>query len=316
MKQLIRNILTGSTPLCEYAKIITPSPIHEKIFLQTKNAVFDISENHWILCITPFIFGVWIENTEIDLSPKKGSKYHIYISNTWIHHRKQVLKNTESALSLDLTDCIEEGRGMLLLLELKKTRIFHLDLIRRFLLFSRYYKKPGFSFQRFKSFVSAYSYPRQVRIVSFRQRDYYNIFPMDLLGDISRHGRFVFGLQCKNVTLPKIIETGRLVVSEASYLYKDIIYQLGKHHSGHPPALESLPFEVTKSNRFGFYIPAWVESYKEIQILYTQKLGSHMLLWGKIESEHWLTDPAHHLSTVHFLHFLHQKNNGHPYTMA
>jgi hypothetical protein len=222
----------------------------------------------------------------------------------------------EATLTLDFFDSIKEENGTLLLLKLKKSNIYHLHFIKTYLLFFRYYKKDSLSFARFKSFVAAYSYPRRVRIISFRQDNYYNIFPMDLLGDIKQRGRYVFGLRHTNTALHRIIETGKLAVSEVSFKYKDIIYQLGKHHSSSPPSLDSLPFDVIFSKNFDFYIPAWVESYKEIKILKTVNMGSHMLLWGELIEEKTLTGPADHLFIVHFLHYLHQKNKGLSYRLA
>lgn len=313
MKRLIRKMLMGDSTFQGYAKITAPERIQEKVYLVTGDKVIDISGRQWILCIEPFIFGVWIETQEIDQAIPDHSQCRIYITNTSSSGKRRMMREAVVVAKLELVDSIRENCGTLLLLELKKSDIHQLNFIKRYLIYFRYYKQPGLPFSRFKSFTASYSYPRQVRIISFRQGDYYNIFPMDLLGEIDLHHRFVFGLQCKNVTLPKILESRRLVVSEVSYQYKDVIYQLGRHHSGHPPALESLPFDVIMTENFKYYIPDWAESYREIRILEARKLGSHMLLWGEIMAVHTLTAPVAHLSTVHFLHFLHQKNRGAPY---
>lgn len=309
-------MLMGDTPFRGYAKISVPDGMPERVYLEMSKRMLDISGRHWILCIDPFVFGVWIEKKEVDLEAADHLDCHIYISNIYGGDRRQMIRDAEVKGQLTLVDSIREDNGTLLLFELKKTNIYHLNFVKRFLIYYRYYKQPGLSFSRFKSFTAAYSYPRQVSIVSFRQGDYYNIFPMDLLGAITMHPRFVFGLQCKNVTLPKILETRRLVVSEVSYEYKDTIYQLGRHHSGHPPSLESLPFNIITTENFKYYIPEWAESYREIHILQSRKLGSHMLLWGEVTAVHHLTAPVRHLSTVHFLHFLHQKNKGCHYIEA
>ena len=117
----------------------------------------------------------------------------------------------------------------MLLLKLKSSKIYHANWITTHLLYSRYYKKPSLSFDKLKSFVAAYSYPRKVRIISFKEDDYFNIFPMDLVGDISQNNYYVFGLRHTNITLSKIIETKEIVVSEVPFEYKDTIYSLGKH---------------------------------------------------------------------------------------
>lgn len=309
-------MLMGDTTFGGYAKISVPDHVLEKVYLQTSDRILDVSGRHWVVCIDPFVFGIWIERNEVDPATGNHSYCHIYITSASEGDGRQMIKKAEVRAQLALVDAIREDKGSLLLFELKKTNIYQLNFVKRFLIYYRYYKQPGLPFSRFKSFTAAYSYPRQVSIISFRQGDYYNIFPMDLLGAIHMHQRFVFGLQCKNVTLPKILETRRLVVSEVSYEYKETIYQLGRHHSGHPPSLKSLPFDVITTENFKFYIPDWAESYREIHILQTRKLGSHMLLWGEIIAARNLTAPVSHLSTVHFLHFLHQKNRGNYYTEA
>ena len=130
-------------------------------------------------------------------------------------------RNAVAIITLDYFDKIEEADGTLYLLKLGESKIYHVNFIKTFLLFYKYYKKPKFSFEKYKSLIAAYSYPRRVRIISFKQDDYFNIFPMDLLGEIPQSGKYVFGLRHTNVALAKIIETKKIVVSEVPYIYKE-----------------------------------------------------------------------------------------------
>ena len=305
--------MIGDAVISEYSKITIQGEIKEKVYLETSKKSIDISQNHWLLCIEPVIFGVWIEKDEFKPALMKSREYKIYFNSCDIERTR---KKPLAELTLHFFDCIEEINGTLLLLKLEKSKIHHLNFLKTYLLFSRYYKKNGLTFSKFKSFVSAYSYPRRIRIISFRQDDYYNIFPMDLLGDIEQSNRYVFGLRHTNLALDGIIKTGKLVVSEVPYEYKDIIYQLGKHHSSKPPPLASLPFKLVQSKNFKFYIPAWAESYKEIQILKTLDLGSHMLLWGESNEKNMLNKPANHLFLIHFLQYLRQKMDSSVYDLA
>jgi hypothetical protein len=314
MKALIRKILFGDVIISEYSKITVPGDIQEKVYLETNGNIVDISQNHWLLCIEPVIFGVWIENDNSIPFTKKG-KYKIYFNNS-VNEIKDVKKKSVAILALIFFDSIKEKNGTLLLLKVQKSKIYHLNFIKTYLLFSRYYKKNGLTFSKFKTFVAAYSYPRQIRIVSFRRGDYYNIFPMDLLGNIEKSNRCVFGLRHTNLSLAGIIETKRLAVSEVPFHYKDLIFQLGKHHSSSPPPLSSLPFQLVKSKNFEFYIPDWAENYKEIKILKTLNLGSHMLLWGEAKEKNIINKPGNHLFLIHFLHYLRQKKNGIAYPLV
>jgi len=315
MKAFIRKILFGDVAISEYSKITVPGDIQEKVYLETDGNIVDISPTHWLLCIEPVIFGVWIENDKSIFGFTKKEKYKIYFNRS-ANDIKNVKKKSVAILTLIFFDFIKEKNGILLLLKVHKSKIYHLNFIKTYLLFSRYYKKNGLTFSKFKTFVAAYSYPRQISIVSFRRNDYYNIFPMDLLGNIEKCGRCVFGLRHTNLSLAGIIETGRLAVSEVPFYYKDLIYQLGKHHSSTPPPLSSLSFQLIKSKNFEFYIPDWAENYKEIKILKTLNLGSHVLLWGEAKEKNIINKQGNHLFLIHFLHYLRQKKNGIAYPLV
>jgi hypothetical protein len=314
MKSLVRKWLMGSTTFSDYSKLSVTGELPEKVSLEINGEMIDVSRNHWLLCIEPIVFGLWLEKKIPEERQLARLAYHMhfYSSKNFAHSGR----NAEAKLMLDFVDCIEEENGRLILLRLKKSSIHHLSLIKRHLIFFRYYKRDGFTFAKFKSFVSAYSYPRRIRVVSFRNNEYYNIFPMDLLGDINYGNRYVFGLRHTNLALSKIIDSGKIVVSEVPAAYKDAIYQLGKHHSSIPPSLDSLSFDVVCSKNFEFYIPAWAESYKEVKILKTINMGSHMLLWGELVDETVLQAGSERLYLAHFLHYLHQKNRGLHYNLA
>jgi hypothetical protein len=307
MNSLFRKLIFGDAGIREYATITINGPIQEKVYLQIGAAWQEISQNHWLLCLDPIVFGIWI-SCENDMALAGGQgDYKMHFTNSSINADGN--GNILAEITLDLFDKIPDKAGFLLLLKLKKTRIYHINFLRTRLIFLKYYKKPQLSFAKLKSFVSAYSYPRRVRIISFKQYQYYNIFPMDLLGEVGQHGKFVFGLRHSNIALSKIIDSKKIVVSEVSYRYKDIIYQLGSHHSAAPPAVDRLPFKVISSRRFGFYVPEWVDSYKEVRIIKTINLGSHMLLWGEVLDECALRSPAGHLYHIHYLLYLFQKRN-------
>ena len=316
MKNIFRKILFGDSVIREYSTVTISDGIREKVYLKSGELLIDISGNHWVLCLEPIVIGIWIEDKEQLSALDKKMDYTIYFTDSDSGGEKNIRRNAVAVLDLEFFDKITESKGSLFLLKMQKSRIFHLSFIQTFLIYFKYYKKPHLSFKKLKSFVSAYSYPRRVRVVSFKSEEYYNIFPMDLLGDISQCNSYVFGLRHTNIALSKIIETGRVVVSEISYEHKDIIYQLGKHHSSVPPSLDLLPFKVITSENFGFYIPDWVQSYKEIRIERTINLGSHMLLWGEVVNQKILKTNASHLYHIHFLLYLHQKKKGFNYQLV
>ena len=307
MKNLFKKILLGDIKVEEYSTVTTEGEIKERVFLKVMNFTFDISKIHWLLCLDPIVFGIWLKKDEKIITINEKTSCSMYFSDSNNADFKSDRRNVVAIIALDYFDKIEETEGTLYLLKLRESKIYHVNFFKTFLLFYKYYKKPKFSFEKYKSLIAAYSYPRRVRVVSFKQDDYFNIFPMDLLGEIPQSGKYVFGLRHTNVALAKIIETKKIVVSEVPYIYKDTIYELGKHHSGAPPSPDSLPFKIKQTDNFGFLIPEWAESYKEIQILKTKNLGSHMMLWGEIINEKTLKQPSDNLYHIHFLLYYHQK---------
>ncbi|MDP4148566.1 MAG: hypothetical protein Q8927_07270 [Bacteroidota bacterium] len=306
MKELFRKILFGEALIREYATVRIGEEIRERVYLRKNagDAPRDVSRTHWVLCLDPLVFGIWTETTPDNVGD--GISHWLYFRDGPCKPGEDPERQAVAVAELEFMDRIEEAGGCLLLFRLVSCRVHHIAAFKTRLLYSKYYRKPGLSFDKLKAFATAYSYPRKVRLVSFRGENYYNIFPMDLLGDIPRAGRFVFGLRHSNVALSRIIAEKKIVVSEVPSGSKEMIYQLGSHHSSVPPPVAELPFAVIPSPAFGFWVPAWAESCKEIRILRTMDLGSHMLMWGEPVGELLLNPVSDHLHHIHFLMYLHQ----------
>ncbi len=300
MKKFIRKYLVGDIPVSEYSTVTVRNEIIEKVYLETGNIKKDISNTHWLLCLSPIVFGIWFRKDENSIAPDKDSLSKMYFKDSEPHGIDVAV------LDMTLFDKIEEEDGTLILLKLGNVSVNHVSRFKTWVIFHRYYKKPEQDFYKLKSYSAAYSYPRKVRLISFKEDNWFNIFPMDLVGDIPLSKRYVFGLRHTNVTLSRIIETKKMVVSEIPYHFKDLIYQLGKHHR-QPLSEIKLSFEIIQSDIYKFPIPVWAVSYKEIKIVKTLNLGSHMLLWGEEINVRNLSSQSGHLYHIHFLHYLHQK---------
>jgi hypothetical protein len=334
-------MLFGTATIREYSTVTADGGIRESVFLQRGRhaiespdqyatdplfvTVLDVSHCHFLLCLDPIVFGIWLEKEKaIRLDP--SGIYQLNFRDTETGADGDSAKDALAVIQLALMDkIVEDGTrdkdsgnesGTLFLFRLQSVAISHIGKIKARYIFSKYYKKPGLTFDKVKAFAAAYSYPRRVRIISFREEGYYNIFPMDLLGDIPRAGRCVFGLRHTNRTLSRIVETKKIVMSEVPALYKEAIYQLGSHHGSAPPPPDQLPFAVIPSGRFGFWVPEWAESYQEISILQTIDLGSHMLLWGEPVEKTVLREACDHLYHIHFLLYLHQLKTATAYPLV
>jgi hypothetical protein len=316
------KLLSGEGVIRDFLTVGAEDSLREKVYLQAGREMIDVSGNQWLLGLDPRVVGIWTMGA--DLGP--GPAYKLYIRDSAPEGVKDVdgllgvdgvMRNALAVLTLEYTDRILENNGTLHLFRVLSSEIHHIDGLRARLLYQKFYKKPGVTFERLKAVAAAYTYPRRVRIISFRFDDDKNyIFPMDLLADIRSAGRYLLGMRHSNQVLKQIMEVKRIVVAEAPAGHKQQIYQLGRNHSAAPPPVDQLPFGVVSTKHWGFVLPDWVESYKEVRIGKTRDLGSHMLLCGEWTEEVVLKPATPRLHHIHFLYFLHQKQGRLPYPIV
>lgn len=302
-ERIIREFLTVGIEDFEH--------IREKVYLLAGDRVLDVTGNQWLLGLDPRIIGVWMaERTDAALlTPDKD--YRLYFRDSSPSNGDTFHRHALGVLRLEYADQLVEADGILFLFRVHTTSVHHIAGIRTRLLYEKFYKKPGVDFERLKAVAAAYTYPRRVRIISFQFGGTANyIFPMDLLADIRPVKRYLLGMRHSNQVLKHMGEVGKIVVAEAPAQYKKVIYQLGRNHSASPPPLEELPFGIVHTRQFGFCLPDWVESYKEITIRRMTDLGSHMLLSGNWTEEVLLKPATPRLHHIHFLHFLYLKGRG------
>lgn len=307
------RVLTGEKVIRDFMTVGADDRVREKVYLGAAGKVWDVSGNQWLLGLDPRVVGVW--------DPHAGDAvaYRLYMCGSEAEEsagsmenggrgEEDIARKALAVMNLENFDRIVEDDGTLFLFRVLSTDIRHIDPVRARLIYEKFYKKPGVTYERLKAVAAAYTYPRRVRIISFRFDDQNNyIFPMDLLADIRPVRRYLFGMRHSNQVLTKIMDAGRIAVGEAPAEYKHVIYKLGRNHSAAPPPLDELPFGVIATQDWGFYLPEWVESYKEIRIRKTLDLGSHMLLCGDWTEDVELVPPTPRLHHLHFLYYLHQK---------
>ena len=310
------RLLTGERIIREFLTVGIEDYhlVREKVYLQVGESVLEVSGNQWLLSLDPPVIGIWVEEKAAMSLFGPGKEYRLYFRDCAPDDEGGARRNALSVLKVEFADQLSESDGTLFLLRVCSTAIYHISAIRARLLFEKFYKKPGVGFERLKTIAAAYTYPRRVRIISFQLEGNYNyIFPMDLLADIRSSGRFLFGMRHSNQVLKRIVDVKKIVVAEAPASYKGTIYKLGRNHSASPPSLEEYPFGLIRTRQFGYYLPDWVESYKEVRIGRIADLGSHMLLCGQWTEEVLLKPATPHLHHIHFLHFLYLKGIGKPY---
>jgi len=311
MRALLARLLLKEDRVLQYAPVIINGDIRQRMYLDVNGQLIDVSIRQYLFCLEPVVFGIWMDENTWLFSHRTYQLYFV------ADGAKNIRKEAVARVEVEMTDQIDEAGHRLMLLKYVNSAIKHVNLLKRFFIFWFFYKKPDAIPGQMLAFTAAYSYPRRVRLVSFRQGNYYNLFPMDLLGDISADKRFAFGLRNANVVLEKIKQEKRIVVCEAEGSYKQLIYQMGAHHSSTPPPVDELPFRVSRSEKFGFYVPDWVCSYKEVMVTKVINLGSHSLLWGEVVNAADVKQPCNAaLYHIHYLLHLYLKAAGRAYPIV
>jgi hypothetical protein len=317
LKTKLKEMLFGDSTIQDFVAVGIDDAIRERVYLQVADRLVDVSGRQWLLSLDPRVLGICMERRALQDLLGKHRTYRMYFVATPPEDEKDVPRQALAVLHLESHSSLEEGDHTLLLSTVTASDVRLLDPARLRLIYWRFYRKPGVSLERLKAVAAAYSYPRRVRIISFKENsDYDYIFPMDLLADIQQAGLYLLGLRHSNRVLARISSAKKIVVSEVPAHYKPIIYKLGRNHSATPPALAEMAFATLPSKEFGFHIPEWAESYKEIRIRRTLDLGSHMLLLGECATEVQRAPATPRLHHIHFLHSLYLKKRGLSYSIV
>ena len=266
--------------------------IKENVWLKKGGRLIDITRHHGMVCLDPFCMAVWLSGDEVaGLDPQTGSI--LFKSNGRLN----------AQISVSLIEKNPTDNGVLLLYKIVKVKNHQLSALHRLLLFGHFLRSPKNTYHHRKVISALYSYPRNIIIVSYKDNEYYNIFPMDIHSYIVEEKLYLLGLRTTNVTLDKILEAQKVVVCDTDTVDIGTVYALGKHPSKNPTQIKDLPFGVSNSEVFGFFVPDFTGSYKEIEIIGHKKMGYHMLLIGKVVNEKKIKPESASLYHVGFLQF-------------
>jgi len=266
--------------------------VRENVFLKNGRHSIDISKHHAMICLDPFCVAAWLSNEEVaSIDPKKVE----------IQFKSKNRLNAEIAVSF--IEQIPTPKGQLFLYKIEGVRNHQLSLLHRLALFGYFLRSKTNSFYSRRVISALYCYPRRIIIVSYSDESYYNIFPMDIQGFIEEEDMYLLGLRTTNVTLGKILGAKKVVVCDTDTIELETVYKLGKHSSKSPTGKNELPFGLSESERFGFPVPDFTGSYKEIEIVQHKKMGYHMLMIGKVVNSKQIKPKPSSLYHVGFLQF-------------
>ncbi len=129
-----------------------------------------------------------------------------------------------------------------------------------------------------------YICPRPVVLVTVMHGESGNIFPMDLIGYVSS-GYFLMALRSTSPSVETISLSREMVLSSIPPDYKNVAYDLGKHHRKKNINWNSLEFPVRPSPLLALPMPATALRVREVRVEKIQEVGSHTLFTTTIVNE-------------------------------
>lgn len=279
-----------------YISRLHAGEIAEKVYLKNGAYQADITSTNSMICLDPFCMATWLPAEQADLVT--GQKAEIlFVKDSRLN----------ALISVSLIEKMQTPKGFLFLYKVEKVKNYQLSALHRLVLFAYFLRSKANTYYSRKVISAMYSYPRSIIIVSYKDDNYCNIFPMDIHGYIEEENMYILGLRTTNVTLNKILTAKKVVVCDTNGVDINTVYDLGKHSSKSPTAPDHLPFKTTESELFKFPVPDFVGSYKEIGIIANKKMGYHMLMVGKVLNKKQVKDNPSSLYHIGFLQF--QKGN-------
>lgn len=275
-----------------YITRLTETQVEEKVFLKQKDHKIDITGHQGMICLDPFCIAVWLSSDELNSINPETAAIQFFKG-----------EKVNAIIKVSIIEKIATEKGALLLYKIESVKNHHLSALHRLVLFGYFLRSKKNTYHHRKVISALYSYPRRIIIVSYQDSDYYNVFPMDIQGYIPEENLYILGLRTTNATLNKILEAKKVVVCDTDSVDINTVYDLGKHSSNAPTPKEELPFGTTASEMFGFPVPDFTGSYKEIEIIHHKKMGYHMLMVGRVVNFKKIKPNPSSLYHVGFLQF-------------
>jgi flavin reductase (DIM6/NTAB) family NADH-FMN oxidoreductase RutF len=129
-----------------------------------------------------------------------------------------------------------------------------------------------------------YTCPRPVVLVSVEHEESSNIFPMDLIGPTDSPW-FSMALRSTSPAVRLMQQSRRMALASIPFTYKQIAYDLGKHHRKSSIDWTTLPFQTVPSPSFGLRVPEAALRIREVRVHEFHEVGSHVLFITSIEHE-------------------------------
>lgn len=127
----------------------------------------------------------------------------------------------------------------------------------------------------------AYSFPRQIALITTQQGEVMNLFPTDLHGQLSLN-YYVSSLRIGGKAQQQVEQTKKIVVSRISADTYEMAYRLGKNHMTEMKPAAEFEISAEVSKLLKFKLPASVREYFELEVESFFDVGIHRIFIYRI----------------------------------
>jgi flavin reductase (DIM6/NTAB) family NADH-FMN oxidoreductase RutF len=131
--------------------------------------------------------------------------------------------------------------------------------------------------------------PRPVSLLSVADERGVNIFPLNVMGDLSENF-FAFCLKEGKLPAQFVEKTGRIVLNSVPMAEAPIAFRLGPNHNVPTIDLGRLPFATRASRTFGIPVPVFAFRVRELEVEQIHRLGFHTFFLARVISDEQLAE--------------------------
>jgi flavin reductase (DIM6/NTAB) family NADH-FMN oxidoreductase RutF len=257
-----------------------------KVWLNGFGDTVDVTRNNVVAALRPFTIGVMLASQQVD---RVGQTPELRIEDERLQPRllgRIRLRLTRTITLPDHRFCLFESAGSEnFSASAAGLRLYYWQEQRRAR--SRRRKDP-YNFQMAPADLRAmhvfYICPRPVVLVSVKHEDAGNLFPMDLIGPTGSPW-FSMALRNTSPAVRLMQSSRRMALASIPFSWKEIAYQLAKHHKARQIDWGDLPFDTTRSLLFGLNVPREALRVREVRVHEFHEVGSHTLFLTAVERE-------------------------------
>jgi flavin reductase (DIM6/NTAB) family NADH-FMN oxidoreductase RutF len=278
-RQALKRIAFGDTNLPQQCTVGFFDPQTQvRVWLHGSGAPRDVTHNHVVACAAPFTIAIGSdvgnlpavdEKARLSLRFEERGGNHQLLGTIALH----ALPATAPATPEVRLFSLRSSRNHCL----PRARLLAHNLHQAYLqASSRKNSQIPIAASEVHAMGVSFICPRPVVLVSVKDEESGNIFPMNLMGPIG-NGYFAFALNSSRQAAPLVERAGRVALSSVPIEQAPLARQLGANHWRESLNWNQLPFPLQLSTALQIPVPCFAPRVRKMEIKGVRQMGSHTL---------------------------------------